>query len=462
MKPIIKKKLATFHPQGFLDGGNARGVIEPQDINFVTSTKCEVILVSLKKIIFFNRRGLSTVLESLQVIGNKLGAMIGFCDYDDKKFNMIMDMYNGHVPFSLFDTEAIGGLFASSSNKEAGECKILVYNDDTDQRNKISMELYELGYKPTVAKSHEEYEKLKEDGFEFIIRHSHLGSIDRAIQIHIKDNVVVYSLKDFLDSGLAEDFDMQHHENALKIGFNYYLFEASKVSSTNVHAVNFIAKLSTAGAEHGATIAVCGLTEQSITEPLKNDLEDAGVLIYDDLDSYFSDSELFGEDGGGALSGKKPRNITKKLVEILPIIMETTIKTIESMTHGKLERKSTKVQDLALLDTKNTLSVAIAFYGQAEGMMVLSFDEAIAKKACAVLLDDDSSHGELMDALCELINIIGGKLVQHLTKKNLHVSITMPRAYKNADEALTHKKGTKGAQIDFEMDGKPVVLFLTK
>lgn len=462
MKPIVKKKLAVFHPQGFLDGGNARGVIEPQDISFLSTTKCEVILVSLKKIIFFNRRGLSTVLESLQVIGNKLGAMIGFCDYDDKKFKMVIDMYNGHVPFSLLDTESIGGLFASSSNKEAGECKILVFNDDVEQRNKISMELYELGYKPTIAKSYDEYESLKDESYEYIIRNSHLGSIDRAIQIHIKDNVVVYSLKDFLDSTLADDFDMEHHNNALKIGFNYYLFEASKVASTNVHAVNFIAKLSTAGAEHGATIAICGLTEQSITEPLKNDLEDSGVLIYEDLDSYFSDDELFGEDGGGALSGKKPKNITKKLVEILPLIMETTIKTIESMTHGKLDRKSTTVKDLELVDTKNSFAVAIAFYGQAEGMMVLSFDEVIAKKACAVLLDENSNRSELMDALCELINIIGGKLVQHLTKKNLHVNITMPRAYKNANELLAHKKGTKGAQVDFEMDGKSVVLFLTK
>lgn len=462
MKPIVKKKLAVFHPQGFLDGGNARGVIEPQDVNFLTTTKCEVVLVSLKKIIFFNRRGLSTVLESLQIIGNKLGAMIGFCDYDQKKFKMIMDMYNGHVPFSLFDSESVGALFAGSSNKEAGECKILIYNEDTEQRNKISMELYELGYKPTIAKSSDEYSNLKEEGFEYVIRHSHLGSIDRAIQIHIKDNVVIYSLKDFLDSGLADDFDMQHHNNALKIGFNYYLFEASKVSSTNVHAVNFIAKLSTAGAEHGATIAICGLTEQSITEPLKNDLEDAGVLIYEDLDSFFSDEELFGEDGGGALSGKKPKNITKKLVEVLPLVMETTAKTIESMTHGQLERKSTKVQDLALLDVKNTFAVAIAFYGQAEGMMVLAFDKEVAKKACSVLLDENSSDHELLEALCELINIIGGKLVQQLTRKNLNVSITMPRAYKNADEVLAHKKGTKGAQVDFEMDGKPVVLFLTK
>ncbi len=459
MKPIIKKKLAIFNPQGFLDGGNARSVILPQDVTTVVYAKCEVVLVSLKKIVFFNKRGLSTVLEALQQVENKSGAMVGFCDYDNKKFNMIMDMYNKVVPFSMFDTEEIGSLFAGGASKNSS---VLVYNDDKEQKNQLSMELYELGYEPKVAKDMDEYTKLSSEGsFKYIIRNSRLGSFDRAIQVFIKNNSVIYMLKEFLDSSLADNFDMLHHENALKLGFSYYLFEASKVSSVNVHAVNFIAKLSTAGAEHGATISVCGLTEHSITQALKNDLEDAGVLLYKDIHEYFSDKELFGEDGGGALNVKKPRSITKKLVEILPMIMEVSNKMIESMSHGKLEKTNIKVQDLTLKD-EQVYSVAIAFYGQVEGMMALSFSKDVAIRACKVLLHGEYGDTEILDALGELINIIGGKLISKLRAKNIKANITMPRTYASSAELMAHKKGTKGAQVDFNMDSSPMTLFLTK
>lgn len=461
MKPIIKKKIAVFHPQGFLDGGNARGVIEPQDIQAMKATKCEVVLVSLKKIIFFNQRGLATVLENLQVIGNHLGAMIGFCDYDEKKYSLIMDIYNGHVPFSLFDTEQIGELYSGNSTKDAENCKIIVYNDSLEQKNQLSMELYELGYKPVLAKTREEYNEKKDD-FEYSIGHSYLGSSDRAIRVHIKDNVVVYALKDFLDSSLADDFDMEHHNNALKIGFNYFLFEASKVSSTNVHAINFLAKLSTAGAEFGATIAICGLTEQSVTGAFKNDLEDAGVLIYDTLDDFFSDEELLGDSGGGAVDASKLRHINKKLIEILPLVMETVKGTVDSMSHSDIVKQSVKVQDLHVDDSDQMLAVAIAFYGQIEGMMVLVMHEDIARKACSILLDDDSTKSDLLDAMGELVNVIGSKLIQHIKKKQYKADITMPRTYKHVKDLISHKKGTKGAQVDFDMDGKPMALFLTR
>lgn len=462
MNPIIKKKIAIFHPQGFLDGGNAKSVIDANDIKLVTSSKirCEIVLVSLKKIIFFNRRGLSAVLENLQLIGNKLGAMIGFCDYDDKKYKMIMDMYEGHVPFTLFDTEKIGALFSGSI--QADNAKILVYNDSIEQKNKLMMELYELGFKPKSAKTLQEYEQNKSE-YDYALRRSFLGSSDKAIRVHIKDNVIVYKLKGFLDSSLVDDFDMVHHENALKIGFNYFLFDAKDVSSTNVHAVNFLSKLSTAGAEFGATIAVSGLTERNITSALKDDLEDAGVLVYKEIDDFFNDDSLFGNDGGGALSEKKPRHITKKLVEILSMIVENAVATIESMTHGKLQKNSIKLQELDVNSDDEFVAVAIAFYGQIEGMMIFSFHEDLAKKACSVLIDDKSGKQDLLDALGELINIIGEKLIQHLKRKNYtHVEMTMPRTYKNVKDLMTHKKGTKGAQIDFEMDSKPLSIFITK
>ncbi len=460
MKPIVKKKLAIFAPQGFLDGVNAGKIIEPLDIEYLKTTNCQVVMVSLKKIIFFNKRGISTVLEALQLINKHIGAIVGFCDYDFKKYKMILDMYSDNVPFSMFDSEVIAQLFASTS-KSSNKHKILVYSDTKEQKDKIAIELYELGYKPTTAKDKNELDEIR-DEFEYVVEHSIIGVVDRIIRIYIKDNVVVYTLKDFLDSSLSENFDMLHHENALKIGFTYFLFDCQDVSSTNIHAINFIAKLSTAAAEYGATIAVSGLTEKSVTTHFKNDLEDAGVLICDTMDDFFSYDDIFGDDGGGAISGLKPRHVTKKLIEVLPIVLETVTKTIDSMSQDNLKRLGTAVKELDCDDDDTKVCVAIAFYGQIEGIITLVFDEDIARKACTVLLEGDTSKEHLLNSSCELINIIGGKLMQQLQRKDIHIDITMPRIYNTTQELKKHKKGTKGVQVDFQMNGKSALLFLTK
>ena len=286
MKPALKNSLAVFYPQGFLDGENAKMIIEPLDIAFLATKKCEAVLISLKKIVFFNKRGLSTAVELLSQIQEKTQAIIGFCDYDKKKYQTILEMYQYKVSFSLFETDQIAMLFTGVPLcKDPDTKKIVVYNSNLEQKNHLAMELYERGYKPAIAKDASQFESLKQT-CDYHISNSYLGSSEKHVKVHIKDNVIVYSLPSFVDSVLAEKFDMFYHDNSLKVGFQYFLFNAEKVSSINIHGVNFLAKLSTAGAEYGATIAISGLGEHNITTHLRNDLEDAGILLYNALGDF--------------------------------------------------------------------------------------------------------------------------------------------------------------------------------
>lgn len=463
MRPTIKNALAVFYPHGFLDGESAKVIIEPQDIALLMEKRCEAALISMKKIVFFNKRGLTTIVELLGQIQDKTGAIIGFCDYNLKKYQMIMEMYQHQVSFSLFETDEIATLFAGIPLcKNPEDKKIIVYNSDAEQKNQLVLELYERGYKPFVPKDKPAFDE-QQKGYEYAISNSYIGALQKHVQVHIKDNIIVYSLNSFVDSSLGEKFDMRYHDNSLRVGFVFYLFNAQNVSSINVHGVNFLSKLSTAGAEYGATIAICGLNDRNITKQLRNDLEDAGILLYPTMKDFFEDESLLDESGGGAISTKKTQHITKQLVEVLPLVTQTAMHTVEIMTQCEITKSSLKIQPLKLKESTTMMGVAIAFYGGISGLLIMVFEESIAKKACKVLLEEgESSRGELMDALGEFVNIIGGKFAAHLLKRQIKIETTMPRTFEKISEILEHKKDKKGAQVDFNVEGTSLTLFLTR
>ncbi|NLC28230.1 MAG: chemotaxis protein CheX, partial [Campylobacteraceae bacterium] len=297
----------------------------------------------------------------------------------------------------------------------------------------------------------------------YIISNTYIGSLDRQVQVHIKDNVIVYSLKNFVDSSLGEKFDMRYHENSIKVGFTLFLFNAHNVSSINAHGVNFLAKLSIAGAEHGAAVAICGLSESNITKALRDGLEDSGILFYPSMKDFFDDKTLLSGSGGGAVSSKKTEHITKQLVEILPLITQTAMHTVEVMTQSKVTKKFLKIQPLTLEKSITMMGVAISFYGDLNGLLVMVFEESLAKKVCKIFLEEgENSRSDLMDALGEFVNIIGGKFVQQLQRKHCKIEIAMPRTFERISEILQHKKDKKGAQVNFTVDGAPLALFLTR
>ena len=463
MKPTLKNSLAIFYPQGFLDGENAKLVIEAQDISYLASKQCSGALISLKKVVFFNKRGLSTSVDLLNQIQEKTGAIIGFCDYDRRKYKTILDMYDNKISFSLFETEKVATLFATTPIlKDEYTENILVYNDDVEHKNQLAVELIERGYTPVVPKNENQFLEMKKE-CKYVVSDSYVRSTEKQIKAHIKDNVIVYSLPTFVDSEIAEIFDMKYHTNTLRVGFKHFLFDAQEVTSLNIHGVNFLSKLSTAGAEYGANIAICELEEHNITPSLKNDIEDAGILLYESMDAFFKDDDFLKSDGAGQM-GNKPRHITKKVVSVLPLIAQTAMYTVEMMTRCIIVKKSIKIQSLDIQNKSQMMSAAIAFYGDLDGFLLLAFDKEIAKKSCKILIEesDMENESEMLNALGEFVNIIGGKIINEMSKKHYKLEITMPRTYGSLDEVISLQKDTKGAQIDFEVDGKPLILFLTK
>ena len=102
MKPVIKQKVALFTPVGFLDGENANDIVSPFDVDYLMSVKPEGAFISLKKVIYFNKRGITVLIESLIRVRDKCGTIVGFCDYDLKKYKMVLAMFPDSLNFSSF------------------------------------------------------------------------------------------------------------------------------------------------------------------------------------------------------------------------------------------------------------------------------------------------------------------------------------------------------------------------
>jgi len=467
MRAIVKNRIGVFSLQGFLDGTTAPTMLTMEDIKATQALNIDMLLVSMKKVVFFNKNGLNIFIDLLHSVQKKSGTIVGLCDYDDKKYAAIQKFYNSNLNFSLFRTHKIATLF-SASMQDKGESKksILVWHEDPSQRSALAIELFDRGQNPIVAQSQKEFDekKTQEDLYEAVVYQTFLGLLGSKIATRVTGNAIIYSVGGFLDAEISDSFDLTYHQNSLNVGFTLFIFDAYKVVSMNIHAVNFFAKLASSGAEYGANICIVGMTFEKTPETFKNELEDAGLLFFTNMDDILKDKEMLKELGGsgGATAGNK-RALNKVLVNELPRFISATVNTMEMMTNAKAEKQDASVGELSLQSTKDKLASSIGFYGQLDGMVILVFPLEIAKKSCELLLGEKTDNiEEILDTLAEFVNIIAGRVKALLAEQSISVDITLPRTYENVDDLLATVEKRKGVQVNLNFEGEGFTFFLTR
>ncbi|MDD3505282.1 MAG: chemotaxis protein CheX, partial [Sulfurimonas sp.] len=393
MRAVVKDGIATFSPQGFLDGNNANAYLSIEDVEAAKNLKTDMILVSLKKVVFFNRNGLDIFIKLFSKIRKKNIATVGFCDYDQNKYDAIMRFYKGDINFSLFKTLGIAYLF-SSSYKNLNK-SVLIYSEDGSQRSAIAIELHDNGHSPSIAKSLEEYNERK-NSFDYEIDLTFLGQMGQKIATRVSGNAIIYTVSSFLDIEISDNFNIEYHNNSLNVGFRLFIFDAYKVISMNVHALNFFSRLSTSAAEYNATICFVGMKFDKTQISFKENMEDAGILFYNHMDDILQNKKLLKELGASSAANiKNKRTLNKESVIELPKFINAAAVTIEMMTNSKAVKESAAVQSLTIDKKEGKIASSIGYYGDLDGMVVLVFPSAIAKKACELLIGEDTNDIEL-------------------------------------------------------------------
>lgn len=464
MRALVKDSIGLFTPQGFLDGSNASSFLTIEDIHATSNLKVDMILVSLKKVIFFNRNGLDTFVKMFAKVRLKNQATVGFCDYDNKKFEAILKFYKDDLNFSLFKTHEVASLFSSSFKNNTKS--VLLFSEDKSQRSAMAIELHDHGHNPIIAQTKEDFieKSAKEEAYDTIIDDTYLGQMGQKISTRVTGNAIIYTISSFLDAEIGSTFNIIYHNNSLNVGFRLFIFDAYKVISMNVHALNFFSRLASSAAEYNATICFAGLTFEKIPKAFKETMEDSGIMFFDQMDDILHDKELLEELGGSSsVAIKNKRALNKLIVTQLPNFIDATVLTIEMMTNSKAIKEAAEVNNISINDKTDKIASSIGFYGDMDGMIILVFPKDIAKKACELLIGEKTEDADLiLDSLSELVNIIGGKVKTLLGDKKIAVNITLPRTYNNIDDLLDMTTGRKGVQVDLAFDDDKFLFFLTR
>lgn len=464
MRALIKDGVGIFTPQGFLDGNSGVSLLSIEDIEATAKSNADMILVSLKKVIFFNRNGLDTFVKMFTKVRARNQATVGFCDFDKKKFDAIRKFYEGELNFSLFNTQETATLFASSYKNQ--NKNVLLYSSDKSQRAAMAIELHDNGHNPIIAQTQEEFEQKSsgDTAYDVLIENTYLGQMGQSVATRVTGNAIIYTVSSFLDAEIGNTFNIAYHNNSLNVGFRLFIFDAYKVVSMNVHALNFFSKLASAGAEYNASICFVGMTFEKTPLAFKETLEDSGIMFYDQMDDILQNKELLEELGASSAANiKNKRSINKGTVTKLPDFIDATVATIEMMTNSKATKDAANINNIAIENKEDKIASSIGFYGDMDGMVILVFPTEIAKKACALLIGEETDDPEMiLDTLAELVNILGGKIKTILSDHHISVDITLPRTYPNVDALLEIANGKKGVQVDLAFDDDKFLFFLTR
>ncbi|QOP41794.1 chemotaxis protein CheX [Sulfurimonas marina] len=464
MRAVVKNGIGVFHPQGFLDGNAVTSLLSVEDIEATLKLNVEMVLVSLKKVIFFNRNGLDAFVKMFQKVRSENQSMVGFCDYDPKKYEAIMKFYSDGLNFSLFQTLEIAELLTSSFRNQ--QKNVLLFSDDKSQRAAMAIELHDNGHNPIIAQTQEEFdEKSKaKDSYDLIIENTYLGQMGQKVATRVTGNAIIYTVSSFLDAEIGTTFNIAYHNNSLQIGFRLFIFDAYKVVSMNIHALNFFSKLASSAAEFNATICFVGMTFDKTPKEFKETLEDAGIMFFNQMDDILQNKELLNDLGASsAAATKNKRALTKQVVSELPNFIDASVATIEMMTNAQAVKKNAKVDKIIIKEKQGKVASSIGFYGDIDGMVILVFPLSIAQKACELLIGEETHDKELiLDTLAELVNIVGGKIKTLLADENISVDITLPRTYPDIDSLLEITQGRSAVEVDLAFSNDRFLFFLTR
>jgi CheY-specific phosphatase CheX len=95
--------------------------------------------------------------------------------------------------------------------------------------------------------------------------------------------------------------------------------------------------------------------------------------------------------------------------------------------------------------------------------VILLVPKGIARKACELLIGEATEdEEEILDAIAEFVNIIGGKVKSILAEKRIAVDITLPRTYSDIDALLQVVGDKRGVRVDLAFQDNRFVFFLTR
>jgi len=460
MKPELVDKIAIFRPTMQLDGdyGKKMGTQLTSAAPVLKNLKLQAVLFSLQNVPKYDNSGINYIATALENLQDVLEIETGFLDYDDKFFKNFLSS-NSSSSIGLYKNFEMARILIDSK-KHQNYNNIVIFEENTMLLELLVGELKGRGYKVEVANSRKDFDKMfsQRKSDTVFICDIHMDLVGNFIPTVIQNGAVVYELQKKLDSKMEQSFNFTAFNSKLADGFKLFVFDAKSVTQVGSSIYDFFISLALQSVKYNGKIVITGLNKRFLPKMLEDKLKKSGIIIFESLASIWSDPDLKKLQKANGVS----KGLTKKHVAALPVLVEASLETFESLTGLKATKKGHKIST-CILDLKGRIVAAsLGFRGEVTGNLVLIFNEPIAKKMAEMMLGDENcSFEELLDATSEFANIIGGRCKALLAERGEQINIAIPKTFDSLTKLTTFLEDKNGIQIELEIDSDPMVIFLT-
>lgn len=156
--------------------------------------------------------------------------------------------------------------------------------------------------------------------------------------------------------------------------------------------------------------------------------------------------------------------ITRKLVENLPVFMDSAVETMVMLTGLHAKKNFHSIKQFKPYSTRDIVVAMMSFKGDLNGKFILIFPRKLALIAIGAMLGekiDGESVGEILDGVGEFCNIITGSAKSTLQRKNVKVVFDLPKAYTSIQAVSAIVGQSNGLWIDMQLEDRPFYMFIS-
>ena len=455
IKNVVGNKI-IYKPQGFLDSNIVSEIITPVDIQLMEKKGIKFLIIDFSKIISSNINAIRFLNDIFETLYKK---SIECCIYNanDMVYNLFLRMEDS-LYFHYFENEEVMKIFCDEDYSSNKDVYLLV--EDSQNKNMLIFYLVKKGITPFVVNKEEDIG----DSNALIIKKSFISKISDRVVALMKNNIIYFYFKDFLDANVVRKFDIEYFRRNLLIGFKAFAFDMNEVKGMNVHAVRFLSKLGVEAAEYGAIISIIGLSKKNIQPSLIKDLEVLGFLFFKDEEEFLNSKELKEALNSTNAIYKKSKKITKDFVKVLPFFVNATIYTIEMMTGVKSKKDKPNLKKITIdTNREDLVASSIGFYGDLDGALILIFSEKLSRSISKILVGEEfKTKEELVDMIGEFANIIVGNVKLELEKHDVDINLTLPKVFDNLKDLQNVVIDKEGIEVKFYFNDEEFYFYLTR
>eukprot|EP01022_Parablepharisma_sp_SALTPOND_P024208 TRINITY_DN53277_c0_g3_i1.p1 TRINITY_DN53277_c0_g3~~TRINITY_DN53277_c0_g3_i1.p1 ORF type:complete len:789 (+),score=28.01 TRINITY_DN53277_c0_g3_i1:656-3022(+) len=461
LKPVLKDRVAYF----VLDEehyDSARAKKDALDLKKLATTlkglDIKAILLSLKNVPDLDNESLIHFFRILHEFEKSLDVIAGVCDYKARVYTQSLESAKKYH-ISLFQNSEVARFILKV--KKLPEDKQLCFL----MENELDFELFkdEMESRGVLFQgfsSSNEFSTYVSKNECFKVSKTYVDYLHNKTVMRLEGGVVYFDLQDRLGKKIETLFPLHAFFKKAKEGFRLFVLEGSQVEFIDPKAIDFFITLSINSIKYGAKIVFFKFPANLLNRSVEQTLQKAHIKCFDTKLKMQADAEIAQllkapvKTKGGGLS--------KALVSNLPLFIDATVETFSSFVGSSATKKSHSISEYSDSFLKGEYAgSAIEFSGMINGSLILVFSYDLINEVSQVLLGEAcGSDEERVDVLSEFLNIISGQSKTMLSKKDINVSISLPKTFVSRDEFLKYVGSKKGILMNFEFDAKPLQLFL--